>query len=1078
MTPARTGPAPASKRRTRKAPAVPLSRKLALNQWLLGLFGVERFEELAAHLRDEKLEGLDDDNVHRLHRELVLHFPGLPELTEQVLLEYDQNIVRHTLRINERRVTRGEDPIVWKYFQYLALLFTEIYLDRYFRDSQALLLAMNARIAAMNASLEPPDQVEPFDEAGDARSQLNKLALWCATGSGKTLLMHMNVLQYRFYVEKHGRGRDLNRIILLTPNEGLSRQHLHEFEAAGIAAEIFDKDGRGLFSGRAVEILDIHKLREQSGEKTVAVDAFEGSNLVLVDEGHRGAAAGEEGKWMERRNALCERGFSFEYSATFGQAVKGNRTLSDLYARSILFDYSYRYFYGDGFGKDYQILNLDEDTQRAHRELYLTGCLLAFFQQQRLHREHEREFRPFQVERPLWIFVGGSVTKTLANRDATDIVEILQFLAGYAADRAESIGRIERVLGQGLVTSSGKNIFAGRFGYLSTAGQSAAGIFDETLATLFNAPGGGRLHVEDLKGAAGEIALRLGADNEPFGVINVGDDAKLVQLCEKAGMATGEREFATSLFDRISDEHSTINVLIGAKKFTEGWNSYRVSTMGLMNVGATEGAQIIQLFGRGVRLRGYEGSLKRSAKTVLPPGVVAPAHIRILETLSIFGIRADYMAQFRDFLEEEGLPADDPFEMVLPVIHSLGTQELKTIRLEKEINGVSTEFGNAFRKLGPIPTLEAPPEDLLKRPLVLDWYPKIQAMRSRGLAEDEGASRNETCLGPSHIAFVDIDAVFFELERFKAERGWFNLNLTRRGIEALLGDPSWYRLLIPEDELAFDSYDRVRVWQEIATALLKKHVERFYRHCKRAWEEPHLEYGVLTEDDPNLLPGATPGEGGYRVSIERSQEELIAKLIELKAMIEDGTIRTKSWEIPGLKAISFERHLYQPLLYVEHGGIEISPVALNKGEMQFVLDLKAFHAGNPAFLAGKELYLLRNRSRGRGVGFFEAGNFHPDFMLWLLAGGTQHVTFVDPKGILYLPFSDEKIRFFETIKGIERRLGDPSVVLDSFIVASTPSDTMRRQWGVDKAAMLARHILFQQEDRDTYIGAMLAGACT
>jgi hypothetical protein len=45
------------------------------------------------------------------------------------------------------------------------------------------------------------------------------------------------------------------------------------------------------------------------------------NNLVLVDEGHRGASGGEEGAWMRFRNALCEKGFSFEYSATFGQAV-------------------------------------------------------------------------------------------------------------------------------------------------------------------------------------------------------------------------------------------------------------------------------------------------------------------------------------------------------------------------------------------------------------------------------------------------------------------------------------------------------------------------------------------------------------------------------------------------------------------------------------------------------------------------------------------------------------------------------------------------------------------------------------
>ena len=154
-----------------------------------------------------------------------------------------------------------------------------------------------------------------------------------------------------------------------------------------------------------------------------------------------------------------------------------------------------------------------------------------------------------------------------------------------------------------------------------------------------------------LKGADGEVALRLGTGNEPFGVINVGDDAKLVKLCDEKGLATGEREFAGTLFHEINQPHSTVHLLIGSKKFAEGWSSWRVSTMGLMNVGKGEGAQIIQLFGRGVRLKGYDLSLKRSDKTQLPESIEKPKHIDVLETLGIFGIQADYMAQFRDFLD-------------------------------------------------------------------------------------------------------------------------------------------------------------------------------------------------------------------------------------------------------------------------------------------------------------------------------------------------------------------------------------------------------------------------------------------
>ena len=1071
-----------SGRRADNRPQVPFAYKLVLNQWLLSLFNVQRFEQLAEHLRSEALEGLDENNIHHFHHALTAQLFNLTQLPTELLLEYDQNIVNHTQQLNERRITRGEAPIVWKYFQYLTLLFTEIYLDRYFRDPQGLLAALNAQVAATNSDKPEPDQIAPFDEQADAWPQLNKLAYWSATGSGKTLLMHANIVQYQHYLEKHGRRRELNRIILLTPNEGLSQQHLREFETAGISAELFNKDGRGLFAGQAVEILDIHKLKDEMGDKTIAIDAFEGNNLVLVDEGHRGASSGEEGAWMRFRNALCEKGFSFEYSATFGQAVKGNKALTDLYAKSTLFDYSYRYFYGDGFGKDYQILNLDETTQQNHLELYLVACLLTVFQQQRLYHEQGAMFRSFNIEKPLWIFVGGSVTATLATRDASDIVEILQFLARYVADRSGSIQRIEHVLNQGLVTATGRNLFAERFKYLNTCGLTPAQVFDETLATLFNAPGGGQLYVENLKGATGEVALRLGAENEAFGVINVGDDAKLVKLCEENGLATGEREFSGSLFHEINKPHSPVNLLIGSKKFTEGWSSWRVSTMGLMNVGKGEGAQIIQLFGRGVRLKGYDLSLKRSGKTQLPEGVERPKHISVLETLGIFGIHADYMAQFRDFLEEEGLPTNDErIEFLLPVIKNLGTQKLKTIRLKKTINGMSTEHDNPFRKLGPIPNLAKPDPScdpatqyLQENQVILNWYPKIQAMKSMGVVGgDVETAPNQAHLTAKHVTFLDLYHLFFELERFKAERGWFNLNLSYEGVALLLADQSWYRLLIPAEELAFDSFEKVRLWQEIALSLLKKYTERYYTFRKREWELPHLEYRDLEEDDQNFLGvKEEPGDGYYRILIDKSQEEIVAKLEELKALIQNGDL--KPWEFRGLKAIWFGRHLYEPLLYLDENIVEISPVPLNKGERLFVEDLKAFHGNDGGFFKDKELYLLRNLSKGRGVGFFEAGNFHPDFILWLLIGGKQHVVFVDPKGIRNLGPTDPKIQFHQEIKKIEARLGDANVHLQSFIVSNTASHTMQMFWGMNKAEMQKRHILFQEEDRDTYVRSMLA----
>src|SRR4051812_16561641 len=165
-----------AKGRANGKPQLSFVRKLALNQWLLSLFNVQRFEELAEHLRNEKLEGTDENNVHHFHHALTAQLFNLTQLPTDVLLEYDQNIVKHTQRLNERRITRGETPIVWKYFQYLTLLFTEIYLDRYFHDAQALLAAINTQVTACNADKPESDHVATFKEDGEAWSQINKVA--------------------------------------------------------------------------------------------------------------------------------------------------------------------------------------------------------------------------------------------------------------------------------------------------------------------------------------------------------------------------------------------------------------------------------------------------------------------------------------------------------------------------------------------------------------------------------------------------------------------------------------------------------------------------------------------------------------------------------------------------------------------------------------------------------------------------------------------------------------------------------------------------------------------------------------
>ena len=1058
--------------------------RLVLNRFFLKLLGsdvynldLDPFRDATKSFIEESIELHEDDGTSRYYQELIRIIPSDSILSPEMLLDFDENIKRHTNAINEKRSSK----IRWKYFQYLSLLFTEIYLDWYFRDAEDLLNELNKHLDVFNNSLsewgeKKKDLLKPFEQ-----KDLKKLAFWNATGSGKTLLMHINIKQYMHYLRKHRRVHELNRIIVLTPNEGLTHQHLDEFRLSSISASEFSKVAKNsdMFSGDVIDVIDMNKLKEEGKQKTVSVDQFEQNNLVMIDEGHRGAKGDV---WSDMRARLAKEGFTFEYSATLGQAASSKPALAEEYAKSILFDYSYRYFHADGFGKDYQILNLDAEQQteadRTNRQLYLTACLLSFYQQNNVYRERHAKYKAFAIDKPLWVFVGSRVTAVRkdAGKDVSDVVDILLFLAEFVHDRQTSIANLGMLLSgsTGLLNSNNKDIFAESFPYLAASGDKGEALFTDVLEHLFNAPAGGKLHVDYLKGGDSELALRLGSSDENFGVVNVGDAKKVADMCSSHDeLVVTEKAFSSSLFKTINKPDSAINILIGSKRFSEGWNSYRVSTLGLMYVGRSEGSEIIQLFGRGVRLRGYEFCLKRSgaihwaAKDDDLVWVAKDEHLPILETLNVFGVKADYMAQFNAFLEGEGIKKPDDFiEEKLAVKISLPKTPLIMVKVPDNIN---------FKK-DQKTSLLAPNDFSGKTPhITLDWYPRVASKISGGVnVTRHNIELDECSLFAEHIAFMNINDVYRAMQQLKAERNWYNLNLSREAIEATLKDFTWYTLYVPKEKMVFDKFERVFEWQEIAIALLKKYCDRFYKHEQDAYEAPFRKYAELDPSDPNFFEE-------YKLRIDQSEKLIIQRIGELQEHIKNGTL--SDFNIGGKgDAIVFANHLYSPLLHLKKGVdsdlFKITPTHLNEGEYDFISDLRAYYQSEPTLLEDKEIYLLRNQSRGRGIGFFEAGNFYPDFILWIIYGAKQHVIFVDPKGILRCEgIDDPKLKFFETVKELEEKMRDDDlkysekVEMHSFIISNTPLSKVR-WWTKDLdnvEGFAKRNVLFQYDDRLAYI---------
>lgn len=1050
-----------------------LRHGLVLNRFMLYLFGVNKFEAFAEHFNDSRNEGLDENNISKFYPILINRLFSNQYLNKDVLLEYDQNIVSHSQHINQER----EEPITWKYFQYLGLMFTEIFMDKYFGNKYQLLEDINQFVEKLN---DPFNKDVPSEYAGDFPKfeidDLNKLAFWNATGSGKTLIMHVNILQALHYQKKY-KQTSFENILLITPNEGLSKQHLKELKESSIESQIFTKSGGGLFAQNTVNVIEITKLADEMGDTTVAIEAFEQNNLVLIDEGHRGIAGDQ---WKRRRDWLSQKGMAIEYSATFGQAVSTTRGqvrkgFIEEYGKAILFDYSYKYFYQDGFGKDYRILNLPSDDQELILHKYMIGSLLSFYQQKLIWKENPTAENIYLIDNPLWVFVGGTVTAGYSKKNASDIVQILKFFRRFILNPSESKSILSEILSgrEGLLDANNQSVFQNSFEYLNIKEWSDEAIYIDILKQLFNSViPGAELYIDDLQGQDGELGIRIG-NADYFGLINVGESGKLfTQLIENEDFKGVKKDFSTSLFQTINNKDSKINVLVGAKKFTEGWSSWRVSTMGLMNIGRSEGSTVIQLFGRGVRLKGYNFSLKRSTRLEKyeQPEVGVNPLIKPLETLNVFGIRADYMDQFKEILEEEGLPPNDKNyeEVFLPVMPhvDLDKHKLKLFRVREDVSFKSEQvielkahFFDASRKIK------------------LDWYPKVQAFHSAGgntmIYEQVQIGK----LTEKHLNYFNWFEVYEEIIQFKNERSWYNISIEPSVLEEILQVNNWYELFIPEEDLKPTSYVNVARWQEIGVALLKAYIDKFYNYKKQDYLKDFIEVIEIDQNDPNFF-------SEYKVEIEQSQESIARQIRAVKEMIAQAELpdEVAKKDLPmHMNIFQFANHLYTPLIYISEktyrNVIKISPVALNRGERDFVKDLKYFYENNTDFFEDKNLFLLRNTSR-KGIGFFEANNFYPDFILWLVKGDKQYIGFVDPKGLRQVNgFENPKIKFKETIKtSIEPRVQkqDPNIFLSSFIVSATPFDQIKHWKGQDGISDFNKNnVYFLDNQKEVYIKEIL-----
>lgn len=1044
-----------------------LSESLVLSGVIWKALGFSSNDEMLKALRSVE-DGFDEEGRSFLFHALISR-AGMDADIRSHLEEYDENIRIHLVRINKRR----PESLVLKYYQYLTALATEIYLDRYFRGPMEFLRFLNTYARSL---------VKQSGIAGilfTKTAAQNLLAYWMATGSGKTILMHLNYLQFIHY--NSGQHQvDLDNILLITPNERLTTQHLTELDLSSIPAGLFQtKTGsQQTFRAEGIQVIEITKLTtEKSGDGlSVDITRLGEKNLIFVDEGHKGSGGDT---WFSLRDAICRGGFAFEYSATFGQAVmaggKADESLLKRYSQAILIDYSYRHFYEDGYGKEFNVLNVSDTLfSDQTRTMVMYANLLSFYQQWRIYQDHPEIAAEYNLEAPLWIYIGSKVIgkKTESGVLSSDVYRIVEFLHQITTDSETAITCLASLIKgtTGLIDrDSGEDIFAKNYpdttlGYIRECNLSPEELYTRILNDLFRTDKNTPLHLARLKGSEGEILLRYG-NGKPFGLINVGDDKGFVDLVSsnQTGsnpIAVEDDSFTGGIFSTINKRPDII-LLIGAKKFIEGWDSFRVSSMGLFNIGKKEGPEIIQLFGRGIRLKGKEHSLKR---TGYGNGFDIPDFLRYMETLSIYGIEAEYLATFREFIGigEEIRPATKKlYHIPVRPDHQLITG--KTLYLPKIEPGQFREY-NFIR----LHVLYEPPLNI-----TVDLRPIVEQGKSTDYTVIRDQIDETSFSFPvQFIHALNWDRIAWSLDEIRHRKGWHNFVYDIATLKQVL-ESDHYSLYCRQDLLSPRHYTDLVELEEIATAILKKYLTAFYHRLQSEWAKNNLDVEIVTADHPNI-------KFRYTLSVSDKDEQVKSDVEILMTLRKEEMFGALS-EQP-LKNVYWGRHLYQPLLAAWTGDKEIltiQPTGINSGEEKLVKDLADYLEGEQTKYKGYECFLLRNRPK-LGVGLFETAYFYPDYIFWMIQGDRQQIVFLDPHGLAHDTDKDrEKQNLCKTIRKqyepfIQNRLKEKGILteilLDAYIISVTDSQTVSEPYrGVSQKS----HVVHQ--DKPGYIKEIFEG---
>lgn len=965
--------------------------------------------KLYNHLSKSLLE----KDIDFLNPEIQKKIEDLKQNTLGLDENYLKKIISYLKTYNSFLTSNWKSEVSLRYYQILALYFSEMYFNK-----------------------SDEKEMDSFSK--------KSLAYWMATWSWKTIVMHLNILQYLDKIKNY----NTFQILFTTPWVNLIDQHKEELEP-------FINFLNTKYNNKIDLIIDT---TSSLLNKWIDYYSLSWNNrikrLILIDEAHIWISSSEEWVFYKFRNELNkENSFLFEYSATFHNL---SSWLEKEYENQIVYDYNYNLFYKDWYGKDFSfkqvwndILAWDNENELKQN---LDKCLevitekIDIWSKMSDYNSNTQislfwDFKMFP-DKPLITFMWNTVNnkdKKNDENEISDISNIVKYLANLTDEEKKNF------------------------------------------ESVFNYKISWKLTITRNKWVIDELLLSFWDDGKYFWIINVWNGDNFFNDLDFPNIEKKKIEIIDSkyLFKNIDKKDSPINVLIWSRKFAEWWNSFRVSVIALINLWSNAWNKIIQIFGRWVRLKWLNWDWKRKnikkLKDYFELWNTNEDNLKKIETLNILSVKKSYLETFTKKVNEE-----------IKYTHSFKIKvNPNLIKLNdwSEIN--FEEYKNN------LPIFKLSKKEINYRNIIIDengiyysYFDEWKIIKNEEISNfhfsldfriDKTTPwlciKNELKTNLELFkSYIDIN----KIKQFISENLWdYKINLYSNNWENLI-DFDYKEIFNFIDEIKYDNilWNDLNKIEKTIIIMLDEFLKKLKNKVNHRINSKNIIYDRILSQK-NVENPTWDFIEEYVITKEFKSEMEKLKYIE--------NIETEKQNIINTLDKNFDKHIYSPLLKGDDNlsnlWINISPDKLNHWEKLFIENLKNYITEQFSKNKDFDFYLLRNVESLRSIWIYLENDEHPffpDFVLWIIdsKNNITYINFIDPKWQDWIfdrntwSFNDKaKIwnkNLDNTLKNIEENLSkekNKKININSFIILKSWSDLWKNKKDEIIEKMLKNNIL-------------------